>query len=155
MADDKHYVGGDFYRICDLTGFKVRAGRTKKRWDNAIVREQSWEPRQPQDFVRGVTDYQAVPEPRPRQANVLIGPLTAELTANAAIGTISLTLESSVRMLIGDTVTLPLDNGNEYIGTISSVPTETTILVDPPLSYSSASGTVLTDISAVSQANIG
>lgn len=72
MADDKHYVPGDFYRIDDKTGFKVRANRTRKEWTNMIVRDQSFEYRQPQDFVRGVIDDQNVPEPRPRQHDVFI-----------------------------------------------------------------------------------
>ncbi len=73
MADDKHYVPGDFYRICDRTGFKVRASHTQQQWDQLIVRKESWEPRQPQDFVRGVADDQVVPMPRPRQPDVSTG----------------------------------------------------------------------------------
>lgn len=73
MADDRHYVPGDFYRICDRTGFKIRANRTKKEWTGRIVRSQSFELRQPQDFVTGVRDDQTVPEPRPRPADVFIG----------------------------------------------------------------------------------
>ena len=72
MADDKHYEPGSFYRICDRTGFKVRAGRTRKEWTGRIVRDQSFEMRQPQDFVKGVVDYQAVPDPRPRQRDLFI-----------------------------------------------------------------------------------
>lgn len=72
MADDKHYVPGDFYRMCDRTGFKVRAGRTQKEWTGMIVRGQSWERRHPQDFVRGVRDDQTVPMPRPRQVDLFI-----------------------------------------------------------------------------------
>lgn len=155
MADDKHYVPGDFYRICDMTGFKVRAGRTAKQWNNIIVRQKSWEPRQPQDFVRGVTDYQSVPEPRPRQINVFLGPLTTSLTAAAAINATTLHVESSVRMLVGDAVRLPLDNGNEYAGTVNSTPTETTVIVNPALPYSASSGNVLTDITAVAEPDIG
>ena len=70
MADDKHYVPGDFYRICDRTGFKVRASATQQEWTQNIVRKQSWEPRQMQDFVRGIADDQVVPMPRPRQTDV-------------------------------------------------------------------------------------
>ncbi|MEJ0093823.1 MAG: hypothetical protein WDN46_10370 [Methylocella sp.] len=66
MADDRHFVGGDWYRICDRSGFKIRAGRTRKQWNDIIVREESFENRQPQDFVRGRADPQIVPEPRPR-----------------------------------------------------------------------------------------
>lgn len=73
MADDKHYVPGDFYRIDDRTGFKTRASRTRKEWTGMIVDKARWEARQPQDFVKGVTDNQNVPDPRPRQPNVYIG----------------------------------------------------------------------------------
>lgn len=72
MADDRHYVPGDFYRIDDRTGFKVRARRTRKEWTNAIVDQNRWEARHPQDFVRGVNDDQTVPEPRPRSPNQYI-----------------------------------------------------------------------------------
>lgn len=71
-AKEWRYVPGDFYRICDRTGFKVRASRTKKEWNGLIVRDKSWEPRHPQDFVRGRIDPQVVPEPRPRQQNRFI-----------------------------------------------------------------------------------
>lgn len=72
MADDKHYVPGDFYRIDDRSGFKVRAKRTEKEWTGLIVAENLWEPRQPQDFVTGIPDNQTVPDPRPRQTNQFI-----------------------------------------------------------------------------------
>lgn len=74
MADDRHYVPGDFYRICDRTGFKMRAGKTRQEWTHNIVRDQSFEERQPQDFVRGVYDNQNVPLPRPRQPDRFINP---------------------------------------------------------------------------------
>ena len=67
MADDRHYIPGSFYRLDERTGFKVRAEKTKREWTGRIVRDQSWEARQPQDFVRGVRDDQTVPDPRPRQ----------------------------------------------------------------------------------------
>jgi len=72
MTNDLHYVPGTFYRICDRTGFKTRAYRTRKEWNGKIVRDQSWESRQPQDFVRGRKDDMKVPEPRPRQTNQFV-----------------------------------------------------------------------------------
>lgn len=72
MPNDKYYVPGTFYRICDRTGFKTRSYRTKKEWNGLIVRDSVWEIRQPQDFVKGVADYQAVPEARPRQPDTFI-----------------------------------------------------------------------------------
>jgi hypothetical protein len=41
------------YEICDRTGFRVRRGQLKETWDGLKVRRKSWEPRHPQDFVRG------------------------------------------------------------------------------------------------------
>lgn len=63
------YRRGDFNRICDRSGFKVKASRTQKEWNGLIVRDEDWEPRQPQDFVRGVTDQRAVPDARPWPAS--------------------------------------------------------------------------------------
>lgn len=64
----RHYRPGSFLRVDDRTGFTVYAENTRKEWTGNIVRTQSWEPRQPQDFVRGVADPQTVPDPRARQA---------------------------------------------------------------------------------------
>lgn len=59
------YRRNDFNRICDRTGFKVKASNTRKEWNGLIVRAESWEPRHPQDFVRGRRDQQSVREARP------------------------------------------------------------------------------------------
>lgn len=82
MGTKLSYKPGSFYRICQRTGFAERAERTQKEWNNLIVRTKSWEPRQPQDLVRGVRDIQTVPEPRPRSPNVFVGVQTT-LTADA------------------------------------------------------------------------
>lgn len=66
MTEPTYYKLGDHYRICDRTGFKIRNSKSKKQWDNLIVRTKSWEPRHPQDFVRGVVDHLAVYDARPR-----------------------------------------------------------------------------------------
>lgn len=73
MANE-YYKPGSFWRIDDRTGFKVRAERTEQEWTNRIVREQSWESRQPQDFVRGTADQQTVPDPRTEGTDVNIMP---------------------------------------------------------------------------------
>lgn len=74
MATELWYKPGSFYRICDRTGFSVRAGNTRQEWTNNIVRTQSFEFRQPQDLVRGVVDDQSVPQARPRQPNIFVQP---------------------------------------------------------------------------------
>lgn len=73
MANE-YYKPGSFWRIDDRTGFKIRAERTEQEWTNRIVRDLSWEPRQPQDFVRGTADQQTVPAPRPEGIDVNIMP---------------------------------------------------------------------------------
>lgn len=68
------YIPGDFWRICEVCGFKYRASQTSKRWDGLIVCREDFEERHPQDFVRGRVDRQNVPNPRPESTDVFIGP---------------------------------------------------------------------------------
>lgn len=84
MADDLHYVPGDFYRIDDRSGFKVRAERQRKEWTGLIVDRNLFELRPAQDFVKGVIDDQTVPKPRPRPAqDTFLGPLQVTLIVTA------------------------------------------------------------------------
>lgn len=63
------FRGGDWKVICDVSGRTIKASQSRKRWDNAIVAKEHWEPRHPQDYVRGVQDEQSVPFSRPDQDN--------------------------------------------------------------------------------------
>jgi hypothetical protein len=72
-----NYVPGDFWRICEVCGFKYRSTQTSKRWDGLIVCREDFETRHPQDFVRGLTDRQNVPDPRPEPAHIFVGPTEA------------------------------------------------------------------------------
>jgi hypothetical protein len=56
---------GDHNVICDRTGFKIKASNSRKEWNGLRVREQSWEPRHPQDKITSVVDNQSVYDPRP------------------------------------------------------------------------------------------
>lgn len=79
MAD--LYRPGEFYRICDRCGRKRYASQTRAEWTGLIVCHEHWEARHPQDFVRGRSDNQSVPDPRPRPADVFISavdPITTE-----------------------------------------------------------------------------
>jgi hypothetical protein len=78
------YIPGDFWRICDVCGFKYRASQTAKRWDGQIVCREDFETRHPQDFVRGRRDRQSVPDPRPEVADVFIGPTEQLMTEDGA-----------------------------------------------------------------------
>ena len=60
--------------ICDVCGFRYQASETRMRWDNARVCHADWEPRHPQDFVRGRRDRQSVPNARPVAPDVFLSP---------------------------------------------------------------------------------
>lgn len=76
-----HYVPGDHYCICDVCGFNVRASETRMRWDNLRVCLKDWEPRHPQDGVRGRRDRQAVRNARPEAPDVFLN--ENDVTADA------------------------------------------------------------------------
>ena len=80
LGSADYYAHGDFNRICDRTGFKVKASRTRMEWNGLIVRVEDWEPRHPQDFVRGRRDRQAVRNARPEQTDTFLA--TNEVTAD-------------------------------------------------------------------------
>lgn len=61
-----YYVQGDWNGCCDECGLGFKFSQLSKRWDNAWVCRQCWEPRQPQDFLRSVKDDPSVPVARPR-----------------------------------------------------------------------------------------
>lgn len=50
------YFAGENNAICDVCGFVYRSSKLRKRWDNLFVCGDDWEPRQPQDMVRGRAD---------------------------------------------------------------------------------------------------
>jgi hypothetical protein len=85
---------GSFYRTDDRTGFPQRAERTRREWTGLIVDEARWEPRQPQDLVKGVPDIQSVPDPRPLGQNIYVGPISTQTTANAVVGQTAITVQS-------------------------------------------------------------
>lgn len=109
MGRDYYYKPGSFYRICDRTGFRYRAERTRKEWDQLIVRDQSWEIRQPQDFVKGVRDDQTVPEARPRPTFEFTGPGQSTLAAAAAIDAVYVSVNAPFAFQLGDKLAITLD----------------------------------------------
>lgn len=148
MADDKHYIPGSFYRICERTGYKVRADKTSMEWTGEIVRNKSWEPRQPQDFVTGVRDDQTVPNPRPRSIDQFIGPLGTVLTADIGAGDNILYLQSTIRMTAGDSVQIMMDNGVYFVTTIIDMIGPTSLQITGKMPYSASDGNVFINVTA-------
>lgn len=65
MGKADYYKSGDWNGICDYCGHKFKFSSLKKTWDGFHTCKNCWEPRQPQDFVRGVLDNQSVPITKP------------------------------------------------------------------------------------------
>ena len=73
MSYRPRFDSGDWKVICDVCGREFKASRLKKRWDGFMVCPDDWEPRQPQDFVHGISDVQAPPWTRPETSDTFIG----------------------------------------------------------------------------------
>jgi hypothetical protein len=65
MSHESTFDNGNWNAICDVCGREFRASQMTQRWDGLMVCKDDWEPRQPQDFVRGVADKIAPPWVRP------------------------------------------------------------------------------------------
>jgi len=66
MGHADYLRNGDWNAICDACGHKYKFSQLKLRWDGLYVCSYDWEPRQPQDYVKGVRDNQSVPVSRPQ-----------------------------------------------------------------------------------------
>jgi len=69
MSYFSRYDKGEWSVLCDVCGRKFRNQDLRQRWDGLKTCSDDWEPRQPQDFVRGVADYQAPVWTRPEPAD--------------------------------------------------------------------------------------
>lgn len=148
MGRDLHWKAGSFYRKDDFSGFPVRAERTKKVWTGMIVAEERWEPRQPQDLVRGVADYQSVPEARPLPPNQFVGPVYLQLAADVGPGATVLPLASVADVTVGDAVAVMMNNGVLFATVVRAILPDAEITIAPPLNNYAASGNVVTDYRA-------
>ena len=69
---------GSWNAICYRCGRKRKASEMRKQWQGYWVCPEEWEPRQPQDFARGVPDEQSPPWTQPPPADVFIGVCTIQ-----------------------------------------------------------------------------
>lgn len=149
------YIPGDFWRICDRSGRKVRASQTIKQWDGLIVAREEYEDRHPQDFVRGRKDEQSVPDPRPEPIDRLLGPLTTTLTAAASAGATTLTVELTTRFEGGDDIGVFLSNGEVAPMRIDTVVSTTSLTLESGLPNSADVGALIVNYDAVAEPEIG
>jgi hypothetical protein len=77
---------GGWNMLCVVCGFKYKNTDMKLRWDNVWVCPEDWEPRQPQDFVRGVKDQMSVPYANPEPTPTFSGDIPVP-TGEIVVGT--------------------------------------------------------------------
>jgi hypothetical protein len=116
------------------------------QWNNLRVDESVWEPRQPQDLVKGVPDIQSVPDARPLGQNVYVGPISTQTTANAIVGQTTIPVQTIFGFYAGAKVgcMLDLDGGTVFFTTIASPPTGSNLVLSNPLPFTMASGNLIT-----------
>lgn len=143
MGRDLHFRSGSFYRKDDRTGFPTRAERTRMEWQGLIVGTRYWEPRQPQDLVKGVPDFQSVPDSRPLPPNQFVGPTEVSLNSAATPGQTVLQVASTFGFQVGTSVGIMLDDGTVQRTTISAPPGATSLTLAAPLRQSAAASNLV------------
>ena len=144
MGRELFYIPGSFYRKDDISGFPQRAEKTQKMWNNLYATGTLWNPRQPQDLVKGVKDNQTVLDARPLPPNTFVGPIYQQMSANAAIGATDIYIDSLVGMNVGTTVGVMMDNGILFQALLVSIDAGGAfITIGSPLPYTAASGNLV------------
>ena len=85
MGYNPRYDKTDWKALCDVCGRIYKASSLRQRWDGFMACPDDWEPRQPQDFVRGVADTQAPKWTRPEATDTFLAATTATSIAGYAI----------------------------------------------------------------------
>jgi hypothetical protein len=82
MGRADYYAEGQYNFRCQECGQKLKSSLGRRRWDGFWVGPECWEIRNPQDFVRGIPDRQAVPwstgDPPPVFINDTSSPTTTQ-----------------------------------------------------------------------------
>ena len=102
MGRHYSYKPGSYYVADDRTGFPQRAERTRVQWNRLRVDESVWEPRQPQDLVRGVKDNQTVADARPLAPAIFTGPIYEQMNQTSGVGSTVIYLASILGITVGN-----------------------------------------------------
>jgi hypothetical protein len=81
MSHVSHYRKGLHLFMCQICASVHHSDVKRIMWNGAIVCPDCWNPREAQDFVRGVKDNQAVDNPSPEPEDVFLAP--GEVTADS------------------------------------------------------------------------
>lgn len=69
MSRADYYAHGQWNAICDRCGFKFKSSQLRKEWTGYRVCSGCFEPRHPQDYLKGRKDKQSPPWTRPDQGD--------------------------------------------------------------------------------------
>ena len=73
------FIMGDYNVISDYSGQKLKRSQCRYTWDNYLVGNEEWEPKQPQLNLRGRDEQIGAPDSRPRQPDVFFVPTRDDL----------------------------------------------------------------------------
>lgn len=148
------YVAGDHWVTDSITGFRIRSSEAVEQWDGNVVHRSYAEPRHPQDYVRARKEEIAVENARPPVPEVYIGPKQTTLSAAAAAGATTLPLASSAGFVAGHAISVMLSDSTTFRATVATVPDGTSITITSGLANSAASGALVTNFTAMTEATL-
>jgi ethanolamine utilization microcompartment shell protein EutS len=131
------YIPGDYYMICDVCGFKYRRSDMKERWDGHWTCLKDWEPRHPQDYVKGKEDQQAVPIARPDTTDFYN---QVTLSADASEGDTTITVSSATNISDDDNIGITLDDGTIQWTYVNGTPVGNVVTLGEILDGDASSG---------------
>lgn len=106
---NSYYKPGDWNVRCDLCKRKRKASECRLNWKNLFVcKDTCYDPRHPQDYVKGIPDNQTVAFSRPAVA-ASVGETTLRIEANKDDTRVY--LNSIAGLADKDSVGITLDNG--------------------------------------------
>lgn len=140
---------GDFWRICDRSGFKYPASQMRRQWDGLIVGDDQFERRHPQEAIRVRAEKIAVKDPRPPSVPQFNGPLTTTLTAAAEAGSVVIDVETTERWYAGDKASVFLANADQFKTVIQAVESATRLRLTRPLPDAATAGAMVFNDTAI------
>lgn len=97
MPVNTYWKRGDHNGICQRCGFEFKFSELHKTWDGLWVCADDWEPRHPQDYVRGIPDNQSVRNTSPETPDTYAPFFVTSLTS--AVGSGDATIQLRVAPL--------------------------------------------------------
>lgn len=111
-------------------------------WNGSRVRLQDWERRHPQDFLRAVSDSQAVDDPRPGATDTFSETETS-LDADELPGQTVISVASTANMVVGISIIIFMDNEIAHLSTIQSFSANDTVTIVDSLPSKASSGNIV------------